>query len=173
MKCSNCGREIANDSVFCEFCGAQIKNLNSAQPTKPASDKKSKPILGWIIGAAVAVIVILIISSISDTSGSSSVSSSQNVASEPAVAEVEAVADDDDIPWENKIWDDLKPGYIRDSNPPTNVRRAPSRNAVVDYYLDNGAFIYYVPDQSGWYMVYDNDRMFLGYVHKSLIRPAN
>lgn len=25
MKCSKCGKEIANDSVFCEYCGARIK----------------------------------------------------------------------------------------------------------------------------------------------------
>ena len=25
MKCPNCGREIANDSVFCEYCGATLK----------------------------------------------------------------------------------------------------------------------------------------------------
>ena len=24
MKCSNCGKEIANDSLFCEFCGTRI-----------------------------------------------------------------------------------------------------------------------------------------------------
>lgn len=26
MKCSKCGKEIANDSVFCEYCGSQIQN---------------------------------------------------------------------------------------------------------------------------------------------------
>lgn len=26
MKCPNCGKEIANDSQFCEYCGAQLKN---------------------------------------------------------------------------------------------------------------------------------------------------
>ena len=25
MKCSNCGKEIANDSLFCEYCGAKIQ----------------------------------------------------------------------------------------------------------------------------------------------------
>ena len=25
MKCPNCGKEIAKDSAFCEFCGSQIK----------------------------------------------------------------------------------------------------------------------------------------------------
>lgn len=29
MKCSKCGKEIANDSQFCEFCGAQMKKENA------------------------------------------------------------------------------------------------------------------------------------------------
>ena len=29
MKCQSCGREIANDSKFCEFCGAKISKQNS------------------------------------------------------------------------------------------------------------------------------------------------
>ena len=28
MKCPHCGKEIANDSVFCEYCGEQIKKNN-------------------------------------------------------------------------------------------------------------------------------------------------
>jgi predicted nucleic acid-binding Zn ribbon protein len=28
MKCPKCGKEIANDSVFCEYCGEQIKKNN-------------------------------------------------------------------------------------------------------------------------------------------------
>jgi hypothetical protein len=29
MKCSKCGKEIANDSFFCEYCGTEIRNDNS------------------------------------------------------------------------------------------------------------------------------------------------
>lgn len=25
MKCKHCGAEIANDSVFCEYCGKRLK----------------------------------------------------------------------------------------------------------------------------------------------------
>jgi len=25
MKCPNCGKEITDDSLFCEFCGAKVK----------------------------------------------------------------------------------------------------------------------------------------------------
>ena len=32
MKCSKCGKEIANDSVFCEYCGT--KTRNDEQPIK-------------------------------------------------------------------------------------------------------------------------------------------
>ena len=29
MKCPKCGKELADDSVFCEFCGAEIVNPNN------------------------------------------------------------------------------------------------------------------------------------------------
>ena len=29
MKCSNCGKDIANDSIFCEYCGAKVKQNES------------------------------------------------------------------------------------------------------------------------------------------------
>ena len=32
MKCSKCGKEIANDSKFCEFCGTQIKHSDNNKP---------------------------------------------------------------------------------------------------------------------------------------------
>ncbi len=36
MKCSKCGKEIANDSLFCEYCGTEIKedNANKGSNTK-------------------------------------------------------------------------------------------------------------------------------------------
>lgn len=36
MKCSKCGKEIANDSLFCEYCGTEIKkdNANKESNTK-------------------------------------------------------------------------------------------------------------------------------------------
>lgn len=36
MKCSKCGKEIANDSLFCEYCGTEIKvdNANKKDNTK-------------------------------------------------------------------------------------------------------------------------------------------
>jgi len=31
MKCPNCGKEIANDSFFCEYCGTQIKPIKKVR----------------------------------------------------------------------------------------------------------------------------------------------
>lgn len=31
MKCKHCGEEIANDSVFCEFCGTKVINEENKQ----------------------------------------------------------------------------------------------------------------------------------------------
>lgn len=32
MKCPKCGKEIANDSRFCEYCGARVNSSNSNKP---------------------------------------------------------------------------------------------------------------------------------------------
>jgi hypothetical protein len=32
MKCPNCGKEIANDSVFCEYCGAKVETSMPSAP---------------------------------------------------------------------------------------------------------------------------------------------
>jgi hypothetical protein len=34
MKCPNCGKEIANDSVYCEYCGEKVVQLNSLKKNK-------------------------------------------------------------------------------------------------------------------------------------------
>ena len=41
MKCSNCGNEIANDSVFCEYCGEKIQ--------------KNSKIPGWILFSVIFI----------------------------------------------------------------------------------------------------------------------
>ncbi len=32
MKCSKCGKEIANDSNYCEYCGTRVKSSNDNKP---------------------------------------------------------------------------------------------------------------------------------------------
>lgn len=50
MKCPNCGKEIVNDSVFCEYCGEKIVQ---------SSAKKKLPI--WlIVGAAVLIVGVVL-----------------------------------------------------------------------------------------------------------------
>lgn len=34
MRCPNCGKEIANDSVFCEYCGTQINRADASHKEK-------------------------------------------------------------------------------------------------------------------------------------------
>ena len=35
MKCPNCGKENANDSLFCEYCGTKIKIVVNSSTDKP------------------------------------------------------------------------------------------------------------------------------------------
>ena len=37
MKCPNCGREIADDSKFCDFCGTKLVS----DPVAPAAEEKA------------------------------------------------------------------------------------------------------------------------------------
>ena len=37
MKCSNCGAEIADDSLFCTFCGAKQEKTESVEATTETS----------------------------------------------------------------------------------------------------------------------------------------
>lgn len=53
MKCSNCGRDIPNDSIYCEFCGVQVKFSDTLH-------KKSKRTL-WIILSVVLAVVIAVV----------------------------------------------------------------------------------------------------------------
>ena len=45
MKCSNCGRNIPNDSNYCEYCGVQVL-------------KKTKPSYGkyWLIAILIFIL---------------------------------------------------------------------------------------------------------------------
>lgn len=51
MKCKNCGEEIANDSNYCEFCGAKMDS-------SALSSKKGRKILFWAI-LSIAIIVLI------------------------------------------------------------------------------------------------------------------
>ncbi len=51
MKCPHCGKEIANDSVYCEFCGKKV--------TQAPSEKKDKYCNKYLISLVVIALVHL------------------------------------------------------------------------------------------------------------------
>lgn len=52
MKCPNCGKEITDDSLFCEHCGAKVENAN----------KKWHPWLAGVLAIiSIAVVTILLV----------------------------------------------------------------------------------------------------------------
>ena len=55
MICSNCGKEIADDSMFCEFCGVKV------EVNKPANRKKLWIILGAVLGVAVLALILVFV----------------------------------------------------------------------------------------------------------------
>ena len=56
MKCQKCGREIANDSKFCEFCGAEVKK-NQVGKTSTVESKNSRE---WIYIVFAVILISLV-----------------------------------------------------------------------------------------------------------------
>ena len=54
MKCPNCGKEIANESLFCEYCGKQIRQNSSTKLSK----RKDK---GWMIFSIILLVSNIIV----------------------------------------------------------------------------------------------------------------
>ena len=54
MKCPKCGQEIPNDSVFCEYCGTQIKTIN--EPSH-SSGTTWKIVLGIVLLFLIAILI--------------------------------------------------------------------------------------------------------------------
>ena len=78
MKCNNCGKAIANDSVFCEFCGKKVsdcpeetivddsgkvegKNPSQKPVEKPKGKKK---IILWIVVSCIVFFVVLYVGNV-------------------------------------------------------------------------------------------------------------
>ena len=48
MKCSNCGKEIAEDSQFCEYCGTKT-NLTAPIEETVASPNSKKGLITFLV----------------------------------------------------------------------------------------------------------------------------
>lgn len=70
MKCNNCGKEVTNDSVFCEFCGKKVSvssdetiidekgHETGKQVVLPKNKGKSKKKVVWLVLVGVVIIVV-------------------------------------------------------------------------------------------------------------------
>lgn len=94
MFCSKCGKEIADDAQFCQFCGNQIVKDEIVEEKKEIDlsvhkpkQQENKP-SGCLIAIVVTIILFIILTIIGSNSDTSSTSSS-NKASCPSVAEME------------------------------------------------------------------------------------
>lgn len=48
MRCSNCGKEIDDKSLFCSYCGAKIEPTNSVNTSKETIPSKNKAMPVWL-----------------------------------------------------------------------------------------------------------------------------
>lgn len=67
MKCPNCGKEIANDSVSCEYCGERISEEMNVPP-KASMTTFQKILIGAFVAYCVFAMVMLV-NSISEYDG--------------------------------------------------------------------------------------------------------
>lgn len=51
-----------------------------------------------------------------------------------------------------------------------NIRKGPGTNYAITGRLDTGTFVYYQPAATGWVKIYNDDKVFLGYVAKSRVK---
>ena len=91
MKCPNCGKEIANDSLFCEFCGAKVK-------------KAAKKWVPWVAGILAFIVSFVVVSVLLDKDDSSKSISR----AEQCVREVEAATSAADLDAIEAKYDDLR-----------------------------------------------------------------
>ena len=57
MFCSNCGREIDNDSRFCPHCGADVGGSSAKKASGNQGAKKSVPVISIVGGMAVVLVI--------------------------------------------------------------------------------------------------------------------
>lgn len=60
MYCRQCGKEINDDSIFCEYCGTKIVDTQSMKNQKNKSNKKL-PLIAVISSVAVILIICIVI----------------------------------------------------------------------------------------------------------------
>ena len=73
MKCTNCGKEIDTDSIFCEHCGKAVGSVDGISGSATSKALEKRPKWPFVVGGvaffllvAVAVVVIIIIKSVAD-----------------------------------------------------------------------------------------------------------
>ena len=57
MKCPKCGKEIADDSIYCEYCGTKLENAASVSPEQK-NHSKSRTTLWMMILAMLLVVIV-------------------------------------------------------------------------------------------------------------------
>ena len=119
MKCKHCGEEIANDSVFCEFCGKKIN-----------TDKKRQLMLSITIALLVTISISMTILSLSQNKLISKL-------------ENEVLAKDDSLSTNARLLDSLqivvsqldgKILFIDDNNFEDFMALSKERLVIIDFY---------------------------------------
>ena len=60
MFCNNCGKEIKNESRFCEYCGSKVVGITSKEELRIDENKTLKA-LGESIGGCIVIFIIGIV----------------------------------------------------------------------------------------------------------------
>ena len=73
MFCKNCGKEIADDSKFCNFCGSEQQSATAISENNPSTeDEKTNKTLWAIFGGCLFFVFIIVLIIVGATNGDSS-----------------------------------------------------------------------------------------------------
>lgn len=64
-------------------------------------------------------------------------------------------------------------GYVKQEGGYTNVRRGPGTSYDIVTKIKDGSGIYYEPYNNSWCKVFNNSKLFIGYMHSSKIVSSN
>ena len=69
MYCSNCGKDINDDSKWCSYCGKKVNSNNNVNNKNDNSNSKSKPLFTashsvWLYGKKIGISLLIFIISL-------------------------------------------------------------------------------------------------------------
>ena len=103
MFCKNCGKEIADDSKFCNFCGSEQQSATAIYENNPSTeDEKTNKTLwaifgGCLIGGCLIFVFIIVLIIVGATNGDSSTKTNPSYSNSSSTQDTTRIAKTSDL----------------------------------------------------------------------------